>query len=94
MCSLLFWTAFMAHYMGCGFHFISDNDSDSWMKLLKIDNSEWTTQYVFCIYFSFVTMSTIGYGDIYPVSISEKIYVIIMLTIGCGWFAYVINKVS
>lgn len=36
-------------------------------------------------------MSTIGYGDIYPVSVSEKIYVIGMLVIGCGWFAYVIN---
>jgi len=37
-------------------------------------------------------MSTIGYGDIYPVSVVEKIYVIMMLVIGCGWFAYVINS--
>jgi len=82
----------MAHYLGCGFHYISISGSHSWIKQFNIENSDWFVRYVYCIYFSFVTMSTIGYGDIYPVSVEEKIYVIAMLIIGSGWFAYVVNK--
>ena len=59
---------------------------------MNIENSDWFVRYVYSIYFSFVTMSTIGYGDIYPVSVEEKMYVIVMLIIGSGWFAYVVNK--
>lgn len=59
----------MAHYLGCGFHYISISGSHSWIKQFNIENSDWFTRYVYCIYFSFVTMSTIGYGDIYPVSV-------------------------
>ncbi len=38
------------------------------------------------IYFTFVTLSTVGYGDIYPVSESAKIFVIVLLIVGIGVF--------
>ncbi len=37
-------------------------------------------------YFTLVTLSTIGYGDIYPVSASAKIFVIILIIVGIGVF--------
>ncbi|KAL4468348.1 hypothetical protein ABPG72_010749 [Tetrahymena utriculariae] len=39
-------------------------------------------------------MITIGYGDIYPVNIFEKIYVILMTFIACGLFAYFLNCIG
>ena len=39
-------------------------------------------------------MITVGYGDVTPVSLYEKIYVIIMTFVSSGIFAYTINKVG
>lgn len=37
-------------------------------------------------YFTVVTLSTIGYGDIYPVSPTAKIFVIVLIIMGLGVF--------
>src|SRR5271166_2237044 len=37
-------------------------------------------------YFTIVTLSTIGYGDIYPVSPTAKIFVILLIVLGLGIF--------
>ena len=39
-------------------------------------------------------MCTIGYGDITPISVSEKIYSIFMIQFSCGVFAYTVNTVG
>jgi hypothetical protein len=36
----------------------------------------WIHRYVNALYFSFTTMITVGFGDIVPKNIYEKIYVI------------------
>lgn len=46
------------------------------------------------LYFTFITMCTIGYGDITPISAIEKIYVIIMTSVSCGIYAYAVNVVG
>lgn len=54
----------------------------------------WIDQYVDSVYFSIITMITIGYGDIFPINKYEKIYVIIMTFISCGLFAYCLNCIG
>lgn len=44
------------------------------------------TNLVDAAYFTFVTMSTVGYGDIYPVSQDARIFVIVLVTLGIGIF--------
>jgi hypothetical protein len=39
-------------------------------------------------------MSTIGYGDIVPVTVQEKLYVIFMTQVACGVFAYAVNTIG
>ena len=39
-------------------------------------------------------MITLGYGDIVPVTIFEKIYVIFVTFISCGVFAYSVNTIG
>lgn len=42
------------------------NGEYNWLENKSIDESEWDKQYLFGLYFSFVTMVTVGYGDITP----------------------------
>ena len=39
-------------------------------------------------------MITLGYGDVVPITIPEKIYVIFAAMIGCGVFAYSVNTIG
>ena len=47
-----------------------------------------------CAYYSLVTMSTIGYGDITPVTYAEIGLVLIFVLLGVSYFGYVISSVS
>jgi len=39
-------------------------------------------------------MITVGYGDITPVNMQERLFVIIVMLISCGVFAYSINSIG
>lgn len=39
-------------------------------------------------------MSTIGYGDISPVTNMEKIYGLIVTLVACGVFAFCVNMIG
>ena len=39
-------------------------------------------------------MVTIGYGDIVPVTLLEKLYIILFTFVGCGVFGYAINTIG
>lgn len=44
------------------------------------------------VYFTFVTMSTVGYGDISPTSDAGKIIVIFLIVCGCAMYAVIIGE--
>ena len=39
-------------------------------------------------------MITVGYGDILPISVNEKAYVILMTIFTCGIFGFAVNKMG
>lgn len=46
------------------------------------------------VYFVIVTMCTVGYGDIRPVSVYETILSLFSIILACGVFAFAINKIG
>jgi hypothetical protein len=64
------------------------------MDNIGIAKSEWYTRYINAIYFSFITMVTVGFGDIKPISNIEKIYVTGMSLISSLVFAYTVNTIG
>jgi len=46
------------------------------------------------LYFTIVTVSTLGYGDIYPVTDTAKIFVILLVLVGIGTFVSAVTVIS
>ena len=97
---LIFLVFYLAHLSGCGWNFIANweiiefNAEDTWMHHIGIAHSQWETKYINSLYFSIVTMVTVGYGDIVPQNSKEKFFSIIIIVLGCGFFAYTLNSVG
>jgi hypothetical protein len=73
---------FIAHFQACIWNLISENEIKSNYELTWLGNIEevqsmsWDTKYLNSLYFSIVTMTTVGYGDVVPKtgSINKKNY--------------------
>eukprot|EP01038_Epipyxis_sp_PR26KG_P011450 gene11450-15340_t len=52
------------------------------------------SQYLISLYFTFTTLTTVGYGDITPINMEEKILTVVVVVIGASVFGYVISNVS
>ncbi|KAL4491975.1 hypothetical protein ABPG72_008396 [Tetrahymena utriculariae] len=94
---LIFFILSVAHLVGCSFRFvglmeISQGIDKTWLK--DDSQSYWVYQYANCIYQAVVTMVTLGYGDITPLTIAENFFTIFIVLISCGVFGYCINQVG
>ena len=46
------------------------------------------------LYFTVINMSTVGFGDITPISAKERIWIIFITLLSCGQFGYVVNTIG
>jgi hyperpolarization activated cyclic nucleotide-gated potassium channel 2 len=59
-----------------------------------LENSTSEEKYIASLYWAFATMTTVGYGDIYPITILEKIFAMCAMIVACGVFAYVVGSIE
>ncbi|MDD5703959.1 MAG: potassium channel family protein [Dehalococcoidales bacterium] len=50
--------------------------------------------FIDALYFTVVTISTVGYGDIYPTNMASKLFGIVMIIIGIGAFLTLVTNVT
>jgi CRP-like cAMP-binding protein len=95
---LLFVVFFISHWGACFWYFIGINEQTqygiSWLSAVKILDKPYMEQYINAIYYFITTMTTVGYGDIVPITTNEKIFSMFSMIIACGVFAYVIGSVG
>jgi len=85
----------LSHWLACVWglapEFESYPDGENWMTAYKIDN-ETSSKYIASLYWSIMTIGTIGYGDVRASTNFEKCVAVLCMTIGCG--AYSFSKIS
>ncbi|EQC37686.1 hypothetical protein SDRG_04716 [Saprolegnia diclina VS20] len=95
---LLATIALVAHYTACGFYLVARLNDDylntSWLATLGFLNESPWNLYVISLYWSLTLMTTVGFGDVYPVSIYERSFAILAMGVSAAAYAYVIASMS
>src|SRR5271157_5924615 len=55
-----------------------------------VENKSWIDAF----YFIIVTMATVGYGDVHPVTVGGKIFTIFLIVLGVGTFLGVVANAT
>lgn len=87
---------FIAHWVACLFYFFgtvysSTPSSNRWTQELPPGQYG---HYIYSLYFSVYTITTIGYGDVVPGTTLERTYTTIIMFFGAACFAWAISTVS
>ncbi|KAL4495579.1 hypothetical protein ABPG72_014048 [Tetrahymena utriculariae] len=94
---LIYVDLFLAHLFSCGFLYAAFNGpsgQQNWITQNQLDQSSWIVQYINSLYFSIITMTTVGFGDIHPYNYLEKVYVSIVTIISSGIFGYTLSVIG
>ncbi|KAL4474857.1 hypothetical protein ABPG74_001553 [Tetrahymena malaccensis] len=94
---LLLKALYFCHIFSCGFlklGLYQVQNNKGWLIHYEIDSVNKWIQYLYSYYFSVITMTTIGYGDITAQTEIERFFMIFFAMISCGIFGYTINSIG
>ncbi|KDO33896.1 hypothetical protein SPRG_01776 [Saprolegnia parasitica CBS 223.65] len=96
----------ISHWIACIFRFVVDIeyyvDSSgnvyNWLTMHSMGSTPLSemppsTQYISALYWSVMTLTTIGYGDLVPSTLAERALSIACMLLGAGTYAYVVGGV-
>ncbi|XP_054796802.1 potassium channel KAT3-like [Prosopis cineraria] len=98
-CKLICVTLFAVHVAGCMYYWLAaldTNPGNTWIGKPTQDfehMSVWR-RYTRSIYWSIVTLTTVGYGDFVAVNMGEKIFTILYMLFNIGLSAYIIGNIT
>merc|ERR1719331_1663761 len=85
-----------SHWFACLWYitYYIEDAEENWITSGGFEKYNTFDSYIASWYFSVMTMSTIGYGDISPVTSAERIVCSLMMLIGAGIYAYVVGSIT
>lgn len=73
---------------------INLGSENTWINKRDISEDKWYNKYIEAFYFTMVTMATVGYGDVLPITPVEKTACVVLMLASCGIFAYSMNTIG
>lgn len=87
----------LIHWIACSWQMtavMSNFADNSWIVRMGIDDSSALTQYMHSLYWTVITMTTVGYGDITPGTNIEYLFATITALIGASLYAFIIGNIA
>jgi CRP-like cAMP-binding protein len=92
---ILLEVSFIGHLTSCVYWYLSANLSDyAWFDKLDLRHASLANRYITTLYWTFTTLSTVGYGDITPVDTSGQVVSTMIMILGGTVFGYIVANVS
>ena len=85
------------HIVGCLWFFLAKLQGfppDSWVIKYNLLDENHPTQYIASIYWAFTTLSTVGYGDITGGTDEERLFSIVWMLLGVGFYSFAIGSLT
>ncbi|KAF0694782.1 Aste57867_14380 [Aphanomyces stellatus] len=86
----------LAHWLACLWGLTPNLESPedlTWMEAYRINQTTSTEKYIVSLYWSVMTIGTVGYGDVQPKNDLERCICIGCMLLGGGTYAYIIGAV-
>jgi len=87
----------LAHWFGCILYSITkvEQNESNWLDTVQgVQGDDITGYYVAALYWAIMTMSTVGYGDIAPITTKERILTIIIMIISSIIFGFLLSSIG
>ncbi|KAF4674306.1 hypothetical protein FOL47_009458 [Perkinsus chesapeaki] len=88
---------FIAHWIACLWYVMAISApprQDTWLDNFGYRQSSLSEIYIAALYWSFATMTTVGYGEIHPVNSEEQLFGMLTMLLACGVFAFFIGNIG
>lgn len=89
---LLLSTLVICHWMACCMS-VSGGEFLDYYSVDALGDDPWR-RYLAALYWAMTTITTVGYGDILPVTDMERLYAMVAMVIGGSFYGYVIGNIS
>eukprot|EP00002_Diphylleia_rotans_P030169 TRINITY_DN6188_c0_g1_i2.p1 TRINITY_DN6188_c0_g1~~TRINITY_DN6188_c0_g1_i2.p1 ORF type:complete len:1264 (+),score=201.87 TRINITY_DN6188_c0_g1_i2:63-3854(+) len=94
---MLFFVIIFAHWLGCLWFLLSviqGSQEMTWAHSLNLIDKPITKQYIYSVYFCVTVMTTVGFGDITPVTDFEHVFVMFVMLSGASLYAAVSGNMA
>ncbi|MBI2890184.1 MAG: ion transporter [Nitrospirae bacterium] len=92
MAYLVFWILMAAHFTACIWLYLGAGNSAGTSGNYAMDDS--VRNYVRALYWVTTTLTTIGYGDIAPVTNVQTVFTMFVQLMGAGMYGFVIGNIA
>lgn len=86
----------ITYFIGCIWFLFCDiyknSEPNSFIKRNELDKEDQTHQLIISCYYALTTLSTVGYGDYYPISNNERIIAVVIMLGGVAFFSYIMGN--
>lgn len=89
-----YWIVMITHYGACLWHLLGRVEmsdfgyEDSWLTQYNIQYEDWSVKYIYSLYYSAITVVTVGYGDLVPATNPERVFTVIYSLFVSGILCY------
>ena len=90
-------TMILAHIVSCFWFYttrIDEFDPDTWVIKSRMIDKPKSEIYVASLYWVITTLTTVGFGDIVAYTLYERIFCVILMVFGVGFYSYIISNLS